>query len=195
MDYIRDLEAKCSELKKENERLTARVQELLEANTAVKLEKRKHSIRDNVTAFHEKFDHPMHYTPRVPDKDRLMFRLSFCTEEFFEMLYACFRGKENLEAIKDLEDSVLGLIALKTDPAEVDLPELIDALCDQEYVIEGFRLECGVYGPDILEEVQRANMAKHKVKNQVGKTTKPPGWTPPDIAGVLKKQGWVPPNE
>lgn len=45
-------------------------------------------------------------------------------------------------------------------------------------------------GP-VFEEVHRANMAKVGGPTRAdGKILKPEGWTPPDVAGVLRRQGW-----
>lgn len=51
-------------------------------------------------------------------------------------------------------------------------------------------LEFGVDMGPIEDEVHRANLAKAGGPVVNGKIMKPPGWTPPDIAGELKKQGW-----
>ena len=82
----------------------------------------------------------------------------------------------------------------------VDMVEFADALTDLDYVIEGTRLTFGIDGRCMLAEVQRANMAKTNEalasadaskRAGVVKAQKPPGWTPPDVAGVLKEQGWA----
>jgi predicted HAD superfamily Cof-like phosphohydrolase len=63
-------------------------------------------------------------------------------------------------------------------------------MADLDYVVEGTRLEFGIDGEPIAAEVHRANMAKTEGPVAPdGKRLKPPGWTPPDIAGVLRKQG------
>ena len=45
-----------------------------------------------------------------------------------------------------------------------------------------------------VTEVHRANMAKAggPRRHEDGKLLKPVGWSPPDIEGELKKQGWSP---
>lgn len=78
----------------------------------------------------------------------------------------------------------------------VDLVEFADALADLDYVIEGTRLEFGINGAPIAAEVHRSNLSKlgpnGPMLREDGKILKPPGWTPPDIAGELRKQGWQP---
>jgi predicted HAD superfamily Cof-like phosphohydrolase len=69
--------------------------------------------------------------------------------------------------------------------------EVADAICDLLYVMTGLGLAMGLPLPELMDEVQRANMAKfgpgsHK-DPATGKQLKPPGWTPPDIEGVLTR--------
>ena len=78
--------------------------------------------------------------------------------------------------------------------------ELADALGDLDYVIEGFRLVCGINGEPIADEIQRSNLAKldadgKPIRRYDGKLLKPPGWTPPDIERELLAQGWQPGGE
>lgn len=98
---------------------------------------------------------------------------------------------------------------------DVDLVEFVDGMSDLDYVVEGSRIEFGVEGGAVAREVHRSNMAKMTLcsacegsgqaspgtfcpmcggkgrillKRADGKTLKPAGWTPPDIAGVLAAQ-------
>jgi predicted HAD superfamily Cof-like phosphohydrolase len=118
--------------------------------------------------------------------------------------------EEALEAVEaavvNTEGSMTLLSAIKTQVAKLityacpfddtlfDLPAFADALADIDYVVEGARLEFGINGSPIADEVHRANMAKlGGPKRADGKHMKPEGWTPPDVAGELVKQGWVKP--
>jgi predicted HAD superfamily Cof-like phosphohydrolase len=85
---------------------------------------------------------------------------------------------------------------------------IADGIADLIYVAVGAALAYGIPLERVWAEVQRSNMAKfHRcsacdgagcdacagtgfvaVKDAGGKVQKPPGWTPPDIAGVLQKQ-------
>lgn len=143
------------------------------------------SIRDQVLEFHRQFGVPSPAIPGVPDRKRVELRMLLIGEEFAELLSACgYR-----EAAKRVDCAMDYLSA--TD--RVDLEEVADALADIDYVVEGTRLEFGIRGEPIAAEVHRSNMAKvGGGANAAGKITKPPGWTPPDIAGALKRQGWQP---
>jgi hypothetical protein len=82
-------------------------------------------------------------------------------------------------------------LLIRTCPVRVDMVELADGFADLDYVVEGARLEFGIHGQEIADEVQRANMAKVGGPiREDGKRLKPAGWKPPDIAGVLRAQGW-----
>ena len=76
-------------------------------------------------------------------------------------------------------------------PECANLVELVDALADLDYVVEGTRIEFGINGKPIADAVHAANMAKvgGGIRGD-GKINKPEGWQPPDIAGELRKQGW-----
>lgn len=146
-------------------------------------------IRRQVEAFHRKFAHPVLPVPMVPADRVIRKRLAFIVEEVFEAIEACTRDGGNLNEIARLKTLMFALI--RNLEVDVDLPELVDALGDIDYVVEGARLECGVNGMEIANEIQRANMSKSTEKTPEGKTVKPDGWTPPDIEGVLVKMGWV----
>jgi predicted HAD superfamily Cof-like phosphohydrolase len=72
--------------------------------------------------------------------------------------------------------------------ANHDLPEMIDALCDLLYVTYGAAVAMGVDLEPFYDEVHRSNMAKAGgLVREDGKRLKPPGWTPPDIRGLLER--------
>jgi predicted HAD superfamily Cof-like phosphohydrolase len=148
-------------------------------------------LRSQVRAFHEAFSVPVLTRPQVPSDERVRLRLRLIAEEFFELLEACVDLKHRATAGRFGElDHWLDAV-VKESALKVNLPELADALGDLDYVIEGTRLEFGINGEPIADEIQRSNMAK--VGGPVlpgGKIGKPDGWTAPDIAGELRKQGW-----
>jgi predicted HAD superfamily Cof-like phosphohydrolase len=101
---------------------------------------------------------------------------------------------------------------------DVHLAALADGLADLDYVVEGTRLEFGINGERVAGIVHITNMAKLAVcghcdgrgrvhapnirhhcppcngtgkvplKRADGKTIKPEGWKPPDIAGEIVRQ-------
>jgi len=177
--------AQVLDLRKEVVRLRAREQELLEANTRLREEGRARDIRANVLQFHRVMDQPVLSEPQVPPEDRVRMRLRLIAEEFFEALEASLRDPELADTREQVFEDIRDCKVI------IDLPALADALCDLDYVVEGTRLEFGIDGGPVLAEVQRANMAKiGGEKRADGKIMKPEGWQPPDVARVLREQGW-----
>lgn len=174
-----------------NSELEAQVKELQEALNRKLTERR--GIRYQVHEFHEKFGYPVRFQPTLLLGGEMRFRLSLILEEAFEVLEACVVGMPDVEA--SVAETKRAALSLGTWPAEdsVSLPLLVDALGDLDYVVEGTRLYLGVNGAEVAAEIHRANMAKDLVvRDGIGKPVKPEGWKPPDIEGVLKKQGWKP---
>lgn len=119
----------------------------------------KHSVQRDVEAFHYALGIPVHATPGIR---RPELRAELIREEAQETVSAIDSG---------------------------DLVEAIDGLCDLLCVVYGAAAEFGVDLAPFWDEVHRTNMAK--VGGPVradGKRLKPPGWRPPDIAGVLAAQ-------
>jgi len=90
---------------------------------------------NNVAQFHKTFNLPIVDVPSIPEKVRCDLRINLLEEELSE---------------------------LKTAIEENDLVEVIDALCDIQYVLSGAIHEFG-FGQkfkQMFEEVQRSNMSK-----------------------------------
>jgi len=152
-----------------------------------------------VQAFHTRFDQPVRTTPAVPPDAEVRFRLRLIAEEFFELLEAALDLNPDRsgglvagyrDAVDDIKAAIDGPYPYRRLPVKVDLPEFADAMTDLDYVVEGTRAYFGIDGHPILLEVQRANMAKDP-KGPDGKPVKPEGWTPPDVEGCLRRQGWT----
>ena len=137
------------------------------------------TLRQQVSEFHIAMGQPIAEAPTTPSRARLELRLRLVLEEFHELLEAAGYYESDDWSLE------------KDSTREFDLPAVADALADLDYVIEGARLEFGINGGPIADVVHAANMAKlGGPKSPTGKQLKPPGWTPPDIAGELRKQGW-----
>jgi predicted HAD superfamily Cof-like phosphohydrolase len=132
------------------------------------------SNHGDVGVFHERFGldnttgHPP--GPREVTKEWLAFRVKFIREELEEFECA---------AITD------------------DHAAMFDALLDISYVVFGTAHGLGYPWQDGWDAVQAANMLKQRatspeqsVRGGTFDIIKPPGWTPPDIAGILKRHGW-----
>jgi len=190
MNFAIDVE-EINKLTGELVTLRDQVTALQERNTRVRERLLEVSIRANVLHFHRVMGQPVLDEPQVPPEDRVRMRLRLIAEEFFELFYAvtAIESVWALGLLDYFQQQLRGLI--NCAELKVDLPALADALCDLDYVVEGTRLEFGIDGGPVLAEVQRANIAKvGGVKRADGKIQKPEGWQAPDIASVLRSQGW-----
>ena len=116
-----------------------------------------------VKEFHQKYGAPVRETPgQISVKDRLRRARLICSE-----------AAEFLEAA-DQDDMV----------------EMVDALADILVVTYGAAVEMGVDLEPVFAEVHRSNMSKNGGKDAGGKILKGPAFTPPDIPGELRKQGF-----
>lgn len=136
-----------------------------------------------VGAFHIKFNLPNAHTadtrPRHVAADVAEFRMGFLYEE-----------------LKELDAGYQAC----------DLAKIADALVDLVYVALGTAQLHGLPWQELFDEVQRANMTKQRAtsveeskagtgRGHMMDVIKPPGWTPPNIEGVLQRFGYVKPEE
>lgn len=157
------------------------------------------TLRQQVTTFHRVFGHPIAPVPTIPNDERVRLRMRIIAEEFFEAMAAVFEAPKIIavsqvptgEELLSLQDQVMEFIGVA--PIKLNLPEFANALGDLDYVVEGARLEFGIDGKGIADIIHAANMKKAEGGIRIrldGKTIKPEGWTPPDIEGELRRQGW-----
>lgn len=130
----------------------------------------------DVGDFHRRF--ALHASDRSPgptgaehDEELMRFRIGFLHEELKEFIEALEKG---------------------------DLAEAFDALIDLNYVSLGTAHLLGFPWEDGWAAVQAANMAKQRAASDGSDSArgssfdvvKPPGWTPPDIEGILAEYGF-----
>ena len=120
-----------------------------------------------VREWHEAFDVPVENAPMIP-KQRARMRLDILEEEVAELRAAVEAG---------------------------DLVEVLDALCDIQYVLDGTFLEFGLpqLKHDAMAEVHSSNMSKlgtdgRPVLRDAGKVLKGPGVRQPALARLLDAQ-------
>lgn len=150
-------------LQEENRRLQAQVNAVTPAPSSTGGQTT--FLTKHVRAFHERFGHPLGKTPAVPEATVLRFRLALSIEEFGEMMLACTTGEDAAHWRKDVHHALtfLRVVGSTIQPAWVNLPELVDALGDLDYVTEGFRVVLGVNGSPIANAIHTANMTKEPV--------------------------------
>jgi predicted HAD superfamily Cof-like phosphohydrolase len=120
-----------------------------------------------VKEWHEAFDVPVVDTPTLP-AERIQMRLAILEEEVSELREAAEAG---------------------------DMVEVLDALCDIQYVLDGTFLEFGLHPvkSDAMAEVHASNMSKlgadgKPVLREDGKVLKGPAFRRPDLAQFLPQE-------
>ena len=128
------------------------------------------STLEQVQIFHETYGLPVKDAPDISDEKTNKLRINLLAEEVEEL-------QEALEA--------------------GDLVEVLDALTDIQYVLDGAYLSFGLHDVKMaaFEEVQRSNMSKLGedgkpiVREEDGKILKGPNYFKPDIAQFINKKG------
>lgn len=141
-------------------------------------------VASGTTAFNRQFG-----SMALPAVDRIRLCASLCIEEPLETLEGFGADPEIVAEMKVLAAKAVASIVR----ARCNIVEVADGLGDSDYVNEWARCEFGLDGEPVADEIQRANLAKFgpgSSFNAAGKVQKPPGWTPPAIAAVLRTQGW-----
>lgn len=110
-------------------------------------------LREQVSEFHRVFDQPIADTPTVPSDERVRLRARLIAEEFFEVLESMFAGRFTAP-----KTEAMWMIDNFTPMPK--MADLADGLADLDYVVEGTRLEFGIDGGPIADEVHRSNISK-----------------------------------
>ncbi|QXD16343.1 hypothetical protein GQ464_005160 [Rhodocaloribacter litoris] len=129
--------------------------------------------------------------PTVPDAETRLLRAKLILEEALETVKALGVGvrvttDDGTEVDFNHVDH-LDFVA----QGEADLEGVVDGCADISVVTIGTLIAFGIDDEPVLEEVDRANLRKFapgSYRREDGKWMKPPGWTPPDILGVIERQ-------
>jgi len=127
------------------------------------------STLDQVQIFHETYGLPVKDAPDISDEKTNKLRVNLLAEEVEELQEALAAG---------------------------DMVEVLDALTDIQYVLDGAYLSFGLQDVKMaaFEEVQRSNMSKLGadgqpiVREEDGKILKGPNYFKPDIAQFVKSK-------
>jgi predicted HAD superfamily Cof-like phosphohydrolase len=170
-------------LEAEIARLRAQVTELQTDNTRLVEERRVDEIRTHTWKFHAHMGMALNTVPQVPDEKTVRNRLVLGASELFEQLCACFPFNVALE------HAVLGEI--QAARMRVNLPALVDAWADSNFLNDGTALLFGVDMKPHQREVLRSNLTKKRANLQPnGRILKDADYSAPDIERILREQGW-----
>lgn len=146
-------------------------------------------LQEKVAAFHVALGQIDPETPRDLTPAERMLRARLIMEEAVETSCALVGAVETDSLYDEFRDEVVS----KRGADSGELDDIADGCVDLQVVASGTLLVAGIYDDPLIDEVMRANMAKvggGRDENQ--KFRKPPGWTPPDVRGVLVRHGWKP---
>lgn len=139
-------------------------------------------------------------TPTVPSDAQLLARCKLLLEEALEFVEAAgvkisLVELGNSEWKIDVEEKTIRFNDLRFAKVEkADLIGMADGLADTMVICAGGLAICGIADMPLLREVDNNNLLKistgHFDKDR-GKFIKAPNHPKPDIAGVLKEQGWT----
>lgn len=129
-----------------------------------------------VKDFHERFGFEIGAAPCVPSAKGLEIALKLIREEADEVHHACgftSSGEQNCGP-------------------EADPVKIAHELADLVFVALGLATRCGIDLSPVFDAVAAANLAKSGPDGPVyradGKLLKPPGWTPADVASIIRQQ-------
>jgi len=99
--------------------------------------------------------------------------------------YAKFMAEDWLDRLRliDEERAELGAAACRDS-----IEEIIDSICDLLYVVLAVPVALNIDIQPFFDEVHRSNMTKDGDMDS-GKLTKGPGFVPPNLLPLLKKEG------
>lgn len=128
--------------------------------------------------------------PVIPPEDERMLRAKLILEEALETIEALglCPTLDADNAVDGQVDITMDLVSWEDTSQGPNLTEIADGCADLSVVTIGTLIACGIPDLHLLRIVDQANMAKFGPgghRREDGKWIKPPGFTPPDIAGFL----------
>ncbi len=148
-----------------------------------------------VAAFMRQAGQDVPAAPLIPDEATRLLRAKLILEEALETVKALGVGvRVTTEDGQEIDFSHVDHLDFFAD-GDVELEGVVDGCADISVVTIGTLIAFGVDDEPILEEVDHANLRKFgagSYAREDGKWMKPPGWTPPDIRGVLERLSLAP---
>jgi predicted HAD superfamily Cof-like phosphohydrolase len=139
-------------------------------------------------------------TADIPDQERLL-RAKLVLSEALEFVAAMGCDLVYVEKASN-PPRLYNMDCVLAPGKQIDLIEAADACADLRYVVIGSEITLGIPGDDVFDEVHRSNMTKFVWVDNVfdphpvaqldthGKVMKPSTYDPPNIAEVLRADGW-----
>lgn len=128
------------------------------------------------------------FGPAEPLMRSPVLRARLIVEEAIETVFALVGDRAGYSLVQDVLQKVVEKRAQDKVSGEPNMIEAIDGVVDTIVVCCGTGEDIGVDLDPFFDEVMDANMRKMGGPVDAnGKRLKPPGWTPPDLVGVLAR--------
>lgn len=129
--------------------------------------------------------------PSLPSERAVRLRLRLLAEEFVELLDEAFDDRAAIDQLRSVLKWFDDLSPLRSDLAR-RLPEFVKEAFDVAYSVEALFVTAGVDGSAVFRLGHESNLRKAggPRRESDGKALRPSNWTPPDIVGELRRQGW-----
>lgn len=128
---------------------------------------------------------------KLPSENVLKLRASLILEEALETIRALGVTVLNRSGGDSVTDCAMSDFFLSCDPSRADLVEIADGCADLSVVTTGTLSACGIDDKELLQEVDKNNLAKfgpgHSYRED-GKLIKPPNHQKPNIAAIIYKK-------
>lgn len=145
---------------------------------------------ERIASFMQKAGQDTPTIPAVPDDATRLLRAKLILEEALETIQGLGVGVQVTGENPTITDAKATPLEFFIH-GEADIEEVADGCADISVVTIGTLIAFGIDDEPLLEEVDNANLRKFapgSYRREDGKWMKPPGWTPPDITGVLARQ-------
>lgn len=175
----------------ERDHLRRQRDELQAANTRL-VQERRATLQSQVRSFFAAVGQRQPEAPGVPPGPVVRLRAKLIVEEALEFIASVvdLGNESTTKALQRAETTLMGIA--DTAPLNVDLVEYADAAADVLFVAAGAFIDAGIDGDAVVAEVTRSNLTKAGAgRDESGKARKGAGYSPPDIADVLREQGWT----
>lgn len=138
-------------------------------------------------------------TPTIPSAKTRILRAKLMMEEVLETIAGLgvsvsVNANGSMAESNTIEVGITNGVCHFHDNGIVDMVEVADGCADVAVVTTGTLIAIGVADLALQAAVDKNNNDKFGPGhswNEAGKLLKPPGHKPPDIASILKAQGWT----
>lgn len=143
---------------------------------------------EHVRELHQAFGAPVADELTTIPAERLRLRLTLIAEEVAELVCAMTDTDHMTKSLSERLTVMFTGYALCAHDPQPDLAAIAKEAVDVHVVTSGIAVEYGIPEDAVYMAVAESNLAKvGGPTREDGKSLKPDGWRPPDVAGVLAR--------